>query len=209
MSEKIEIETKVAEREPFDDPFEWFGAWFEEASKLDIAYPNAMSLATVSPNGQPHCRTLLLKDWDLDGFVFYTNYRSMKGEDLGANPRATLQVYWRQLDRQLRIEGEVERLEPEESDEYFASRPRGSQLGAWASEQSRPIESRAALVASYREYEDKFEGEEIPRPPHWGGFRLVPSRFEFWRAGDHRLHDRWEFRPDSDPSNWLRARLNP
>lgn len=200
----------LADREPFDDPFEWFEAWFEHARQSDLQYPNAMTLATVSADGQPRARTILLKEWDRDGFVFYTNYRSTKGEDLGARPAASLQVYWRPFDRQFRLEGSVERLEPEVSDAYFATRSRGSQLGAWASDQSEPLESREALVEQYRAYEERFEGREVPRPNHWGGYRVVPERFVFWRAGDHRLHDRWAFvRADSDERDWGRMRLNP
>ncbi len=196
------------EREPLDDPYAWFEWWYEAATQLEIAYPNAMTLATVSAAGQPRARTVLLKSWNRDGFVFYTNYRSAKGEDLGANPRASLQVYWRQLDRQFRLEGEAERLPPDDSDTYFSTRPRGSQIGAWASEQSDPIDSREVLLERYRRFEEKFDGGQVPRPPHWGGFRLRPGRFVFWRAGEYRLHDRWEFRPD-DSGGWRRTRLAP
>ncbi len=195
------------DREPFDEPFAWFEVWYEAAMDLEIAYPNAMTLATVSAEGQPRARTVLLKSWDRDGFVFYTNYRSAKGEDLGAHPQASLQVYWRPFDRQFRLEGEVERLDPEESDAYFKSRPRGSQIGAWASNQSEPIDSRDELMDRYRHFEEKFAGEEVPRPRHWGGFRIVPTRFVFWRAGEHRLHDRWEFRAADE--GWRRIRLCP
>ena len=205
--ETTDTPVDFADDEPFDDPFAWFDVWYETAMGLAIAYPNAMSLATVSPGGQPRARTVLLKSWDRDGFVIYTNYKSAKGEDLEAEPRASLQVYWRQLDRQFRVEGEVERLDPEASDQYFASRPRGSQIGAWASNQSEPIPSRQALLDQYRAYDEEFDGQPVPRPPHWGGFRLTPTRFEFWCAGEHRLHDRWEFRSGDD--RWIRQRLAP
>lgn len=202
------IDAEIVEREPYDDPFDWFSDWWAAANELEIQNPNAMTLATVSPEGHPRARTILLKDWDREGFVFYTNYRSAKGEDLGAEPRATLQAYWRQLDRQIRIEGEVDRLPPEESDAYFSTRPRGSQLGAWASNQSEPIASRELLERAFERYREKFEDEDVPRPPHWGGFRLRADRFRFWRAGDDRLHDRWLF--DSGPDgDWARVRLAP
>jgi len=199
--------SELTDREPFDDPFEWFETWFERAERTDLTYPNAVTLATVSAEGQPRARTVLLKEWDLEGFVFYTNYRSTKGTDLGANPSASLHVYWRPLDRQFRAEGSVERLDPEASDAYFRTRDRGSQIGAWASAQSEPIASRAALEDRVREYEEKFEGREVPRPDHWGGYRVVPERLVFWRAGEHRLHDRWSF-VESEGA-WSRRRLNP
>lgn len=199
--------TELSDREPFDDPFDWFETWFERAEATEIQYPNAMTLATVSASGQPRARTILLKEWDRQGFVFYTNYRSTKGEDLGARPAASLQVYWRPLDRQFRVEGRVERLDPEASDAYFATRSRASQIGAWASAQSDPLESREALMEQYREYEEQFEGQEVPRPNHWGGYRIVPERLVFWRAGAHRLHDRWAF--VEEEGGWQRRRLNP
>jgi pyridoxamine 5'-phosphate oxidase len=199
--------TELADREPFDDPFEWFDRWYERAKATELEYPNALTLATVSPSGQPRARTILLKEWDREGFVFYTNYRSAKGEDLGARPAASLQVYWHPFERQFRIEGGVERLDPEESDAYFATRSRRSQIGAWASSQSDPLESRDALLERFREYEGKFDGGEVPRPNHWGGYRVVPDRFIFWRAGEHRLHERWAF--VEEEGGWHRTRLNP
>ena len=207
MVEYNEVDVSFADDEPFDDPFEWFDVWWEAAGSLDIKYPNAMTVATADEGGQPHARTVLLKEWDRNGFVFYTNYRSTKGRDLSANPRAALQVYWRGLDRQFRLEGTVERLQKEASDAYCAGRPRGSQIGAWSSDQSQPIGSREELMGRYRQFEDRFEGEEVPRPPHWGGYRIVPGRFVFWRAGEFRLHDRWAF--EADGTDWQRQRLNP
>lgn len=195
---------------PLADPFQWFERWFEEAGRLEIDYPNAFSLATVGEAGQPRVRTVLLKQWDRDGFVFYTNYRSRKGRDLSEIPRAGMHFYWRQLARQIRIEGPCRKVSAEQSDAYFASRPRGSQLGAWASDQSAPLESRPALEARYRELKADYDGEPVPRPSHWGGYRVVPERLEFWTAGDHRLHDRWEWtRESTDSDDWERRRLNP
>lgn len=206
-----DVRGDLAEREPFDDPFKWFQAWFSRAKQAEIDVPNAMTLATVSPAGQPRARTILLKEWDASGFVFYSNYRSTKGEDLGSNPAASLQAYWRPIDRQFRLEGPVERLEPADSDEYFATRSRESQLGAWASAQSEPLESREALLERYRDYEEKFEGREVPRPNHWGGYRVIPERLVFWRAGAHRLHDRWAFVEAGEgvDDDWRRTRMNP
>lgn len=207
MVSESDIEVEFAEREPLDDPHEWFDLWLAAVDELEIKYANAMTLATADGSGAPHARTVLLKSRDERGFVFYTNYRSAKGRDLDENPRASLQVYWRAIDRQFRLEGSVERLDDQESDDYFASRPRGSQIGAWASDQSRPLDSREALMERYREIEERFDGEPVPRPPHWGGYRLVAERMVFWRAGASRLHDRWAFLPED--GDWRRQRLNP
>lgn len=207
------------EKLPLDDPFEWFERWFDLAdgegaasSAHPLKYPNAATLSTTSADGSPSSRVILLKQWDRRGFVFYTNYRSKKAQDLDENPRAAMLFYWRRLDRQIRIEGPCRRVDEETSDAYFASRPRASQIGAWASNQSSPIDSRDALLESYEHWESEFEGREVPRPDHWGGFRLSPRRMEFWRAGEARLHDRWEFVADDktlEDGEWTRRRLNP
>ena len=194
---------------PLDDPHEWFEAWFDEASALQIAYPNAVTLATVSPDGEPMARQVLLKDHDPSGYVFYTNYNSQKGQHLAETPKAALNFYWEQLDYQIRIKGRVEKLSADASDAYFATRDRDSQLGAWASDQSTELESREALESAVEDYRQKFDGEDVPRPDHWGGYRVVPNRYEFWRAGAHRLHDRWEFTRASLEDAWTRRRLHP
>lgn len=190
----------------FDDPIEWFDAWFSEASRRISPDPNAMALSTVDADGRPSSRIVLLKDFGDDGFVFHTNRESRKGRDLAVNPYAALLFYWRELDRQVRIEGRVEWVEDAESDVYFATRARGSQLGAWASKQSQPLPSRDALLAELAAADAKFHGA-VPRPPHWGGYRLVADRIEFWQAGEFRLHDRYVFeRPDGA---WAPLRLYP
>jgi pyridoxamine 5'-phosphate oxidase len=194
----------------YKDPFEWFGHWLDEATQAIEANPNAMALATVDAHGQPSIRQVLLKSFDRRGFVFYTNYRSYKAQDLDQHPRAALNFYWRGLERQIRIEGPVERLSPAESDAYFATRPRGSQIGAWASLQSQPLESRQALAARVEGLEAKYIDQEVPRPEHWGGYRVMPLRFEFWEAEAYRLHDRWEFvRPSIDAEQWDVEMLYP
>jgi len=191
---------------PFDDPLEWFDAWYSEASQTISPDPDAMTLATADETGRPSSRVVLLKGWDADGFVFYTNRQSRKGRELAANPFAALSFYWRELGRQIRIEGGVERISDDECDIYFASRPRGSQLGAWASMQSEPLDSFDTLLGRIAEFEGKF-GEAVPRPPYWGGYRVVPDRFEFWESGEFRLHRRWEFRRGAD--SWSPRSLYP
>jgi pyridoxamine 5'-phosphate oxidase len=193
---------------PLEDPFEWFDRWYADAESLDLDHPNAVSLSTVTEEGHPRSRTVLLKSFDREGFVFYTNYESDKGREIEATGRAAMLFYWRPLGRQIRIEGETERLAPEASDAYFESRPRGSRIGAWASDQSRPLDSREDLETRVEAYREKFEGGDVPRPDHWGGIRLVPDRFLFWREGADRLHDRWRFEPDGD-DGWTCQRLNP
>jgi pyridoxamine 5'-phosphate oxidase len=193
----------------FDDPFDWFTSWFDEARALPGLDATAMALATVNADGQPQARIVLLKHHDRKGFVFYTNHHSQKGQALLHHPRAGLNFYWAPIDRQIRLEGAIEPVSDEESDLYFASRPRESQIGAWASRQSRPMQNRAELLEAIAEVERRHGDGPIPRPPHWGGFRLVPLRMEFWMAGDFRLHDRWEFvRPDAQ-SPWQASRLFP
>lgn len=166
-----------------------------------------VALATVSADGRPSLRIVLMRSVDRRGFVFHTNYNSRKGQDLAANDNAALCFHWPTLEEQIRIEGQVEQLAPEESDEYFASRPRGSQIGAWASEQSAELPSREMLEERYRELERQFEGKNVPRPPFWGGYRVVPDRVEFWYGRPDRLHDRLVYRREGD--GWRITRLYP
>ncbi len=172
------------------DPFALFKAWFADAQSE--SEPHAMALATEH-EGQPSVRMTLLRSFDERGFVFYTNYQSRKGSELAMNPRAAILFYWHPLHRQVRIEGRVERTTPEESDAYFAGRERAKQLSAWASDQSQEIESRVALIERLQKVEKEFEGRHVPRPPHWGGYRLIPDAFEFWQGYPDRLHDRTLF----------------
>jgi len=187
-------------------PLEQFSLWFDEALAANVPEPNAMTLATVDSTGQPSARTVLIKGFDDQGFVFFTNYESRKGRDLQSNPRAALLFFWQALERQVRIEGVIEKVSTEESDAYFHSRPLGSRLGAWASEQSQPT-TRAALEAREQEFRDRY-GDQPPRPPHWGGYRLVPTVFEFWQGRPSRLHDRLRYVPDAQ-GGWVIDRLSP
>jgi pyridoxamine 5'-phosphate oxidase len=172
------------------DPFERFAALFEEAKRVIPVDPNAMVVASVGPDGRPSSRVVLLKDFDARGFVFFTNLESRKGRELLGQPWAALCFFWQPLERQVRVEGRVERVSEEEADEYFQSRPRGSQVGAWASLQSQPLPSREVLEGRVEELTRKYEGQQVPRPPHWSGLRVVPDRIEFWHARPSRLHDR-------------------
>jgi pyridoxamine 5'-phosphate oxidase len=173
-----------------DDPHAIFEEWLAEAVLAEPNDPSAMALATADAKGRPSCRMVLLKGHDERGFVFYTNLDSRKGGELAANPRAALLFHWKSLRRQVRIEGPLEPVADCEADVYFATRARDSQLGAWASDQSRPLESRAAFEARYQAEKARFEGRDVPRPPRWSGWRVVPERIEFWTSRDHRLHDR-------------------
>ncbi|CAM3201458.1 MULTISPECIES: pyridoxamine 5'-phosphate oxidase [Sphingomonas] len=176
-----------------DDPFALFDTWFAEARLSEINDSNAMALATVDATGQPSVRMVLLKGHDARGFVFYTNRESRKAQDLGEGSKAALLFHWKSLRRQIRIEGPVSRVTDAESDAYFASRHRDSQLGAWASDQSRPLDRRETFEARFEEVRARFEGGEVPRPPHWGGYRVTPQRIEFWLDREHRLHERRVF----------------
>jgi len=176
-----------------DDPFALFDTWFAEARLSEINDSNAMALATVDATGQPSVRMVLLKGHDARGFVFYTNRESRKAQDLGEGSKAALLFHWKSLRRQIRIEGPVSRVTGAEPDAYFASRHRDSQLGAWASDQSRPLDRRETFEARFEEVRARFEGGEVPRPPHWGGYRVTPQRIEFWLDREHRLHERRVF----------------
>jgi pyridoxamine 5'-phosphate oxidase len=189
------------------DPLAQFSRWFSEALKSQLPEPNAMTLATVGENGRPSTRVVLIKAFDARGITWYTNYESRKGRELAANPFAALQFHWAELERVVRIEGRVEKTSAAESDEYFASRPLDSRIGAWASPQSQVIESRGVLMANVARCAAKFMLHP-PRPPHWGGFRLVPDAWEFWQGRKSRLHDRLRYRRLDDGS-WLRERLAP
>ena len=187
-------------------PMAQFGEWFDLA-KREVPLVDAMTLATTDADGAPDARMVLLKGFDADGFRFFTNYESVKGTQLAAEPRAALIDYWRELDRQVRARGEVERLPEADSDAYFATRARDSQVGAWASPQSRPLESREALDDLVREAETRFEGAAVPRPEHWGGYLLRPQTVEFWQGQVVRLHDR--FRYTREDGGWRIERLGP
>ena len=186
-----------------------FQTWFDEAVKSEPRDPNAMSLATVDPDGMPDVRTVLLKGIDERGFVFYTNTESQKGQELAANPKAGLLFYWKSLNRQVRVRGPVERVTPEEADVYFATRPKGAQIGAWASQQSRPLESRLAFEKAVALYGARYALGTVPRPPHWSGYRIVPLKIEFWHDRPFRLHDRVEFRRDACGGAWTKIRMYP
>lgn len=171
-------------------PLALFDAWYADAHKIEPNEPTAMAVSTVDASGQPSCRMLLLKGHGEDGFVFYTNMESRKADDLATTPKASLLFHWQALRRQIRIEGDVERVTEAEADAYFATRARESQLGAWASDQSRPLPDRATFDRRFEEMEARFAGGHVPRPPYWSGYRLVPNRIEFWQDRAHRLHDR-------------------
>lgn len=191
------------------DPFEQFARWFDVATEADLHEPEAMVVSTVGDDGMPSSRHVLLKGVD-HGFVFFTNYTSRKGRELEAHPMAAIVFPWNLLSRQVRIEGTVERVTAAESDEYFASRPRDSQTGAWASRQSEVLDDRGVLESRWAEAAARYEGVEVPRPPHWGGYRVLPRAFEFWQGKPSRLHDR--FRYSADPSvdgGWRLERLSP
>lgn len=187
-------------------PYEIFADWFQEAQRNEPADPNAMALATASAAGMPSVRMVLLKGWSTQGFVFYTNLESRKGQELQDNPNAALCFHWKSLEKQIRIEGPVEPVDEGQADAYFNSRPRDSQIGAWASRQSRPYEQEDALALRFESYKDKFkEHETIPRPPFWSGYVVKPVRFEFWVNHVNRLHERIEFIQEQDKwsGNWI------
>lgn len=191
------------------DPFKLFAAWMEDAEKSEVNDPNALALATVDAEGMPDVRMVLLKGADEKGFVFYTNLESAKGRELAAVSRAAMVFHWKSLRRQVRVRGLVEQVGIKEADEYFASRARGSQIGAWASKQSRPLESRFALQKRVARYAAKFGVSRVPRPPHWSGLRLTPLMIEFWHDRPFRLHERLVFRRDKLDEAWRSERLYP
>ena len=190
------------------DPLSMFEEWFAEAAESGLVEPNAMTLATATPEGKPSARVVLLKDFDATGFSFFTNYASRKGQEIAANPFAALTFWWGPLERQIRIEGRVEKLDADESDAYFTSRPQGSRLGAWVSHQSAVIPDRAVLEARLADLEAQYGDEAPPRPPYWGGYRVIPTVYEFWQGGLHRLHDRLRY-TRRDDGTWDLVRLSP
>jgi len=192
-----------------EEPFGLFAAWMAEAVETEPRDPNAMALATVGLDDLPDVRMVLLKGFDAQGFVFYTNLGSQKGRELDAAPKAALLFYWKSLNRQIRIRGLVESVTDAEADAYFATRPRGAQVGAWASKQSEPLESRLAFEKAIALYAAKFGLGAVPRPPHWSGFRVIPKAIEFWHDRPFRLHDRVEFRRERNCGAWSKVRMYP
>lgn len=190
------------------DPVEFFKLWLEDARQSEPNDPEAMALATATPDGVPSVRMVLLKGVGPDGFRFFTNMESRKGGELAKNPQVALCLHWKSRLRQVRIEGRVERLPPQDADDYFNSRHPQSRIGAWASRQSQPIPDRAALMTRVEKYAAEF-GDDIPRPPYWGGYLVIPHSIEFWQQGDYRLHDRFVFRRDTPQSPWSLTRLSP
>ena len=188
------------------NPFNLFQSWFDEAAVSEINDPDAIALASVNADGMPSVRMVLLRQWSEDGFLFFTNYESRKARELLTTGKAAFCMHWKSLRKQIRVTGQIGKATPAQSDAYFDSRGRGSQIGAWASSQSRPLKSRAALMAKVDVFEKKFP-DLVERPPHWGGFCLAPNEIEFWADGEHRLHDRFRFTRGSD--GWDILRLNP
>ena len=213
MDHKIADLRKSYERAELDEsaaaamPLQQFETWLQQAISAQLPEPNAMTLATVGPDGRPSTRVVLIKGVDARGLVWYSNFNSRKGQELAGNPMAALQFHWVELERVVRIEGRVQRVDDAEADAYYASRPLDSRIGAWASPQSQVIGGRAVLVAQAARYAAQF-ALSPPRPPHWGGFRLLPDRWEFWQGRKSRLHDRLRYRLD-DRGHWLRERLAP
>ena len=190
-----------------NDPFILFDSWYAKARETEPNDSNAMTIATADASGQPAARMVLLKGHGPDGFIFYTNQESRKAQDIAANPKAAILFHWKSLRRQIRIEGSLSTVSAEVADKYFATRSRDSQLGAWASDQSRPLADRAEFEARYEEMKARFEGHDVTRPPHWSGYCLQPDYFEFWQDGEHRLHHRRVFRPEGE--SWSEGLLYP
>ncbi|WP_159947023.1 pyridoxamine 5'-phosphate oxidase [Rhizobium sp. 18065] len=191
------------------EPFALFGAWLQDAQASELNDPNAVALATVDADGLPNVRMVLLKGFDSRGFVFYTNFESQKGQEILGQNKAAMCFHWKSLRRQVRLRGAVEIVSDAEADEYYASRPLGSRIGAWASKQSRPLEGRFALEKSVAEYTARYALGNVPRPPHWSGFRIVPQSIEFWHDRKFRLHDRIEFRRETSTGAWSKVRMYP
>ncbi|MCZ4279356.1 pyridoxamine 5'-phosphate oxidase [Kiloniella laminariae] len=210
MRPEIPGNTMIRDATP-SDPYEVFAAWLKEAEEKELNDHNAMCLASVDANGMPSARMVLLKDWDHEGFVFYTNFESRKGEQLLAHPKAALMFHWKSVRRSVRVEGMVEQVTSEEADAYFASRPKQSQIGAWASDQSRPLTGRFELEKKVAKFAAKYGLGTVPRPPHWSGFRVRPQRIEFWQDGPFRLHDRLVYHsvPGGTEQSWTTERLYP
>jgi pyridoxamine 5'-phosphate oxidase len=200
-------DTGLSEQDVNPDPFKQFSVWLEDALAAKLPQPLGMALATATRDGRPSVRMVLLRGVSDRGFCFFTNYESRKARELQTNPRAALVFYWAELDRQVRVEGTIERLSADESDAYFQTRPRGSQLGAWASPQSQIIPNREMLERNLQELTAKYGSGPVPRPPHWGGYRLVPEAIEFWAGGDNRLHDRLRY--TREEQGWKVQRLAP
>ncbi|MBR8838691.1 MAG: pyridoxamine 5'-phosphate oxidase [Stigonema ocellatum SAG 48.90 = DSM 106950] len=198
----------LSEKEVDPNPFRQFQQWFNQALAAQLPEPNAMTVATATADGKPSARMVLLKDFDERGFAFYTNYNSQKGRELAENPQASLVFWWAELERQVRISGCVEKVSDSQSDEYFHSRPLNSRLGAWASNQSEVIESREVLSRQLEEWQTKYQNQDVKRPPHWGGLRVIPKEIEFWQGRPSRLHDRLLYRRENDGS-WKIQRLSP
>jgi pyridoxamine 5'-phosphate oxidase len=199
----------LVERDLDPNPFRQFHVWLEDSLTAGLVLPNAMTLATASPDAVPSARMVLLKALDEHGFVFFTNYESRKGRELDTNPRAALVFHWSQLERQVRVVGGAERVTPEESAEYFGTRAMGSKLGAWASRQSEVIDNRIELEQRVRQFADEYRDRPVPPPPYWGGYRVIPTEIEFWQGRSDRLHDRFSYRRSSVGEEWTIVRLSP
>jgi pyridoxamine 5'-phosphate oxidase len=205
LGQGVLIENKALKKA--NDPIDFFNAWLNQAQQTGIVLPESMSVSTCTPEGRPSSRMVLLKEVDQKGFVFFTNYNSRKALELEANPYAALLFHWNILQRQVRIEGAIERISKEESNAYFQSRGRGSRIGAWASHQSQEVDDRETLVQRVKYYEEKFAGKEVPLPDFWGGYRVIPENIEFWQGKADRLHDRFVYQPAGN--DWKITRLNP
>ncbi len=197
----------LSRKDLLNDPIQQFEKWFIEAKDGNLDNVNALSLATSDPSGMPSCRTVLLKGFDQRGFVFYTNYGSRKAKDIEQNPKAALLFHWLELDRQVKVQGAINKIDRSETEKYFSSRPRGSQLGAWSSSQSSPISSRDSLIMEFNKIENNFKDREVTTPEFWGGYRVEPQCIEFWQGRENRLHDRFEYLKHGD--TWLIQRLSP
>jgi pyridoxamine 5'-phosphate oxidase len=205
-SNQADHHIEVSDLDP--DPFNQFAEWYDAALESGLPEANAMVVATATRDGEPSARTVLLKGYDEQGLVFFTNYESQKGRELAENPRVAVVFYWQPLGRQIRVSGDIQRVSQEESFEYFRTRYRGSRIGAWASRQSEPLSTRQELLDRVRELEERYADDDIPLPPHWGGYRVIPDMFEFWESRESRLHDRFRYTSQSD-GTWTIQRLQP